>query len=273
MMFRKVLKIMAGLAPVAAFIWIDQMSSLTKEIVSAFLIAAASILSVAFWKSIRRDSISDRMISLKQELTDSFAAGMMLLLLLMFTCYIYPLGGYLARPLIVEHSNDNAEAIFVLASGATETGDPTLSGLQRISHGAKLLKAGRAPHLYISTGYSKRTGHLEHGWVASYTELLELNPASFTILVSPEITTTFTEAAHARKVLAAKGINCILLVTSGAHIYRSWLTFMKAGFEVLPAPAHNRASVVYSSESYLTALRASLHEWLGLVYYRLQKRI
>jgi len=173
----------------------------------------------------------------------------------------------------MEHSMENAPAILVLASGATETGDFQLSGIQRITHGVNLLKAGRAQHLYISTGYSPRTGHLEYGWVASYTQLLNLDPASFTIFISPEITTTFTEASYARKVLAAEKIDTILLVTSGAHIYRSFLTFRQAGFNVLPAPAHNRTNIFYSSENHLTSMRAALHEWLGLIYYRLRKRI
>jgi len=272
MIFRKVLKITAFLAPVIAFIWIDQLNKPVKEIVTAFFIVTASLLTIAFWKNLRRNETGS-LTDVRQELLSSLTAGQLLLLLLMFSCYIYPIGGYLARPLVLDHSPENAEAIMVLASGATETGDFQLSGIQRITHGVELLKEGRAPHLYISTGYSPRTGHLEYGWVASYTRLLELDPASFTILVSPEITTTFTEAAYARKVLAAANIRRILLVTSGAHIYRSRLTFLKAGFEVLPAPAHNRTNVIYSSENYLTALRAALHEWLGLIYYRLRKRI
>jgi uncharacterized SAM-binding protein YcdF (DUF218 family) len=268
-----VLQAVAFLAPVTVFIWLDQLSQTTKQIVTALLLAIAGILTIAFWQSIRQKSATGQAVSDRPEMLSSLVAGQIFLLLLMLACYVYPLGGYLAGPLMPEHSTDKAEAILVLASGATETGEFTLSGIQRVTHGVNLLRQGRAPHLYISTGYSTRYGHLEYGWVSSYTRLLQLDPASYTIFISPEITTTFTEAAYARKILASSNINTILLVTSGAHIYRSLLTFRQAGFNALPAPSHNQKNVFYSSENYLTLMRAVLHEWLGLIYYRLRQRI
>ena len=65
----------------------------------------------------------------------------------------------------------------------------------------------------------------------------------------------------------------ILLVTSGAHIKRSEMVFKKAGFRVLPAPVHNSESVYYANDNYLTNLNAAIHEWVGLIYYRLRGRI
>lgn len=265
-------KALALLAPTLAFIWIDQLAYPKREIFGFILIIIIAGIAGSFWKSIVASNESAAQKSLQNRHLP-LVAGNILLLMLILVCYLFPLGGYLAQPLVVEHSGEKAEAILVLASGATETGDPQLSGLQRVTHGIKLLKQGQAPHLYLSTGFSHRTGYAEAGWVASYTDLIGLDPASFTIFVSPEITTTFTEAAYARKTLQAKGINTILLVTSGAHIYRSCLTFRKAGFNVLPAPAHNLNNVFYSSENYLTSMRAVLHEWLGLIYYRLRGRI
>lgn len=268
----KILKALLFLTPLILFIWIDQLHQPAKEIATAALIAVAGFLAISFWRSCV-NAMAGQGQAKKSEFLSCLVAGNIFLLLIILACYVYPLGGYLARPLLMEHSTADAPAILVLASGATKTGEFQLSGIQRITHGVNLLKAGRAPHLYISTGYSTRTGHLEYGWVASYTQLLNLDPASFTIFVSPEITTTFTEASYARKALAADNIDTILLVTSGAHIYRSFLTFSQAGFNVLPAPVHNRTNIFYSSENYLTSMRAALHEWLGLIYYRLRKRI
>lgn len=267
------LKITAFLTPLAIFIWLDQLSVVTRQVVTIIFVLWSSLLATGFWLSLQRQRSGNAAEPGGAGLKSSFTAGLVFLLMLILTCYVFPVGGYLARPLVLEHATDNAEAIFVLASGATETGDPTLSGLQRINHGVKLLKEGRAPHLYLSTGYSERSGHTEYDWVATYTHLLSLDPASFTILRSSDITTTFTEAAYARKLLAERDKNKILLVTSGAHIYRSLLTFKQAGFTVLPAPAHTKENIFYSSDNYLNSLRAALHEWIGLVYYRLHKRI
>lgn len=267
-----VLKITAFLAPTAIFIGLDQLSVIPRQVVMIAFVLWSSLLATGFWLSLRGHSGAISEAS-SMNLKSVFSAGLVFLLMLIMICYVFPVGGYLARPLVLEHAKDNAEAIFVLASGATETGDPALSGLQRINHGVKLLKEGRAPHLYLSTGYNERTGYTEYGWVASYTRLLGLDPASFTIFRSSDITTTFTEAAYAHKLLTEKKISKILLVTSGAHIYRSLLTFKQAGFTVLPAPAHTKENIFYSSDDYLSSLRAALHEWIGLVYYRLRKRI
>lgn len=272
MIRKRILNFIAFLAPTAGFVWFGQMSSDNKQLAAAMFLVASSFAAVCFWRKLR-NHVNDSNISAGWKMLSSYVAGLIFLLLTMSLCYYYPVGGYLAKPLMTEHSTGNADAILVLASGATETGEPALSGLQRVNHGIKLLKEGRAKHLYLSTGFSPRTGHDEAAWVASYTRLFELNPASFSILVSPEITTTATEAGYARKRLTAEGANSILLVTSGAHIYRSCATFSKAGFEVLPAPVHNRKNIFYASDSYIISLQAALHEWIGLIYYWLRDRI
>ncbi|MBU1109105.1 MAG: YdcF family protein [Candidatus Riflebacteria bacterium] len=271
----RLLRAAAALVPTFIFLWIGQMAPDLKQLAAAAFVITSSLLAIVFWRQ-RRQENSEAIKTSGNAVTkvlSGYIAGLILLLMIIITCTFFPVGGYLARPLVLEHSAENAEAIFVLASGATETGDPQLSGLQRINHGIKLLKENRAKHLYISTGFSPGNGNMEAPWVASYTQLIGLDPASFSILNSPEITTTATEAQYAHKKLAEKRINRILLVTSGAHIYRSKATFSKAGFEVLPAPAHNRDNIFYASENYLTSLHAAVHEWIGLVYYWLRDRI
>ena len=199
--------------------------------------------------------------------------GMLLLAAFVILATAFPVGGYLAEPLIMPHSSENAEAIVVLASGAMQNGEPCYSGFQRVTHGLKLLQEGRAPKLFISTGFSKFNGFAEAAWVASFTSMFKAEPASISILISKEIVTTATEAEYIFKLLKESGISRILLVTSNAHIYRSVLTFAKKGFEVLPAPTHTVEGIYYASEHYLTAINAAIHEWVGLIYYSLLGRI
>lgn len=206
-------------------------------------------------------------------ITGAFRYGLLLMAIFVAGCTFFPVGGYLAQPLILEHSDKNAHAILVLASGASPTGDPGFSGMQRVLHGVKLLKEQKAPRLFISTGYSKTSQHLEAAWVASYTQLLEVCPASLTILVSKKIVTTVTEAEYAYQEMSKLGIHKILLVTSGAHIYRSCSTFCKVGFEVYAAPVHNKNNIFYANENYLASFNAAIHEWLGLILYSLRQNI
>lgn len=199
-----------------------------------------------------------------------FKNGMMILAIVLLICAIYPIGGYLNEPLLMPHSQENAEAIVVLASGATRGGDPGYSGYQRVSHGLRLLQQNRAPKLVISTGYSNFNQHAEAAWVASYTRMFAADQARIKILVSKDIVTTATEADYIYKTLSQAGIKKILLVTSNGHIYRAALTFANKGFEVLPAPTHNTENIFYASDHYLQSFQAAVHEWVGLIYYSLR---
>ncbi len=203
---------------------------------------------------------------------NAFIKGNVIVFALILLLMAFPIGGYMNVPLVVPHSQEKADAVLVLASGATFAGDPNLATYQRVLHGARLLKSGQAKHLYISTGFNKITGFNEFYAVASLTQILEIPKDKVTIFKSNEITTTATEALYAKKFFDTKGINKILLTTSNAHIYRSCLTFEKLGFTVLPAPSQNKYTTIYSDNN-LSAFRASMHEWIGLVWYYLRGRI
>ncbi len=185
----------------------------------------------------------------------------------------YPIGGFLAEPLYLEHSKENADAIFVMASGATEAGDPGLSCYQRVLHGIELFKAGRAPRLVVSTGFNPRNNQAESRWVASITSLCSIPPEHLDILVNPRITTSKTEADFALEHFNQHKIRRILLVTSGSHVFRSKKVFEKIGIEVLPAPCHSVKSLYHSMGHELVSFNSALHEWIGLVYYRLRNFI
>lgn len=202
-----------------------------------------------------------------------FQKGTCLIFSLVILIIAFPIGGYLSIPLVVPHSQEKAKAVVVLASGVTLAGEPSYATYQRVLHGAKLVKDNKAEHLFISTGYSKINGFKEYLAVASLTQQLDIPQDKITIFKSEEIITTATEAAYARKQLAALGINKILLTTSNAHIYRSCMTFKKAGFEeVYPAPSHNKQTTVYADDN-LSMFAASMHEWIGLAWYWLRGRI
>lgn len=67
-----------------------------------------------------------------------------------------------------------------------------------------------------------------------------------------------------------------LLVTSAMHMPRSIACFRKQGFDVYPAPASYMTDGKYSTKlrftlgPHLTQMTAALHEYLGLVAYKLQ---
>jgi uncharacterized SAM-binding protein YcdF (DUF218 family) len=206
-----------------------------------------------------------------QQVTSNLNRGLILLALILIFATTFPIGGLLSKHLMLPHAKGNADAIVVLASGSTPTGEPGHSGYQRVIHGARLFKGKRAPKLIISTGFSSLYNFSEYAWVASLTKTLELEGPEVIILKDESILTTNAEAEYINAHFPK--IKNILLVTSGAHIKRSEMVFKKKGFKVLPAPVHNAQSVYYANDSYLTNLNAAIHEWIGLIYYRLRGRI
>jgi uncharacterized SAM-binding protein YcdF (DUF218 family) len=100
------------------------------------------------------------------------------------------------------------------------------------------------------------------------------------IWVEDRSRSTYENALYAAEILRARGIRRVLLVTEALHMPRSAACFAKQGIDVVPAPCGFRASrFQWSFSTFLpsaTAIRhneESLHEWAGLIWYRLRGRI
>jgi uncharacterized SAM-binding protein YcdF (DUF218 family) len=78
---------------------------------------------------------------------------------------------------------------------------------------------------------------------------------------------TYENATVAAALVVPKPGERWILVTSGSHMPRAVGAFRKAGFTVHPWP------VIYGSERDRLSLRITIHEWLGLIFYRLTGRI
>ena len=237
--------------------------------VPSYFVSVIYAFVALFYAFIKKEKIKKAFLRNGQ---DYFIKGNLIVFCLTLIITSYPIGGYMTVPLILPHSTENADAVLVLASGATPTGDPNLATYQRVIHGAKLVKSGQAKHLYISTGFSEYFGFMEYEAVQKLTSMLDIPQDKITIFKSEEIITTATEAEYAKKFFDSIGINKILLTTSNAHIYRSCLTFKKIGFTVLAAPCHTKESTVYANNNY-SMFRSAMHEWIGLVWYFLMGRI
>ena len=86
---------------------------------------------------------------------------------------------------------------------------------------------------------------------------------------------TRENAAETWKLLERRGIRRIVLVTDAIHLRRAEQCFRSQGFEVLPSGCDYRASEFeWSPANFLPSVWAAedmqrvLHEWVGIVYYR-----
>jgi len=94
--------------------------------------------------------------------------------------------------------------------------------------------------------------------------------------IEAESGTTWENAICSRGVLAPRGIDHVLLVTHAFHMPRAVLAFEHAGFTVTPAPTGLRQRPRPRARDFVPSARAlqqsalALHEWLGIVGYRVR---
>ncbi|HXG08585.1 MAG TPA: YdcF family protein [Gemmataceae bacterium] len=114
--------------------------------------------------------------------------------------------------------------------------------------------------------------------MADFLESVGVGRAS--LLVESGSRTTYENAVEARKLLEARQVRKIILVTEARHMLRAELCFRKQGFEVVPSPcAHSAAEFRPGVAEFLphpNAVRTCqqvVYEWLGLAWYWLHGRV
>lgn len=133
------------------------------------------------------------------------------------------------------------EAIVVLGGG-TKPALPPRPGVDvaeagdRILYGAQLYRAGKAPWLVLSGGRASWMG----GGRSEAADMAEMAialgvPAS-AILQDTDSLNTYHNAVNVQRILAEKGLQHILLVTSAMHMPRALLIFQRQGLDPIAAP-------------------------------------
>ncbi|NET56455.1 MAG: YdcF family protein [Symploca sp. SIO2E6] len=106
----------------------------------------------------------------------------------------------------------------------------------RIIYGAQLYRQGKAPVVIASGGRIawRGGGDPESADMVKILKLLGV-PESAVIQDSTSLN-TYENAVNVKQILAQRGINQILLVTSAMHMPRALQIFLRQGIEAIPAP-------------------------------------
>jgi uncharacterized SAM-binding protein YcdF (DUF218 family) len=111
-------------------------------------------------------------------------------------------------------------------------------------------------------------------------ELIYRGVAPESILIEDTSTSTYENAKRIAELLRPRGINHIVLVTDAYHTLRADLCFRRQGFLVTPIPCswrrvpfQGRTAEIFPSARSLSENDEHLHEWLGLLWYKLKGRI
>jgi uncharacterized SAM-binding protein YcdF (DUF218 family) len=174
-----------------------------------------------------------------------------------------------------------AAAIVVLGGGIAPQAPPraganlTAAG-DRLWYGAQLYRADKAPRL-ITTGANPYPGDGPTAAQAGAQRLAALGVPR-TRITAASSTNTYTDALAVRRLMAERGDEPVLLVTSAIHTPRARATFRAAGIRALPAPTDFVVTAQLPAGTYAWLLSAAalhhsgqaMREYMGLLYYRLR---
>jgi uncharacterized SAM-binding protein YcdF (DUF218 family) len=183
------------------------------------------------------------------------------------------------EPVRVEAS-PSADAIVVLGGGLGGIVSPRLtvdlnSTADRVLHGARLFKAGKAPVVIVSGGNIEWLSASGPGSQAMASLLEEWGVPERAIILESKSRNTYENALYTKQVIDDRGFEKILLVTSALHMPRSVAIFRSFGIDVIPSPTDievvdrgDRTVLDWlpNADSLAGTTRA-IKEYLGFVYY------
>jgi len=177
----------------------------------------------------------------------------------------------------------SADVIIVLGGGVRPpNGDNPFpdfgDGSDRIVHGLRLLRAGKAQKILLVGGGSGWGSDTTSEGAAMSQVLQDLGADAGAILVEEQSRNTFENALYARQIWDREGFTSGLLITSALHMRRAAEVFKQRGFSITPVPIDARAGALETiiPFSLLPDVRAleqttyALKEWLGLLVYKLR---
>ncbi|MCB2264178.1 MAG: YdcF family protein [Candidatus Thiosymbion ectosymbiont of Robbea hypermnestra] len=184
------------------------------------------------------------------------------------------------QPVAIDALPD-ADAILVLGGGiegvAAQRLFPDLTtAADRVWHAARLFHRGKAPIVVVAGGRLPWRANQGPEADAMLRFLRDLGVPEERVLLEGSSRNTFENARETGRLLADRGMDRVLLVTSAYHMRRARATFGAAGVRTIPAPTDYEVP----AERTLTLLdflpdagalmRSSiaLKEYLGILFYR-----
>ena len=140
-----------------------------------------------------------------------------------------------------------ADAIVVLGGATFPPVPPRLEidvddGFDRLLHGLRLWRAGKAPWLILSGGAMPELDGSPVTEAASLRSLaLEYGVPDTALVLEERSRTTRENALYVAEILRARGLRRVLLVTSASHMRRALGVFQALGIDAVPAPTDYRA--------------------------------
>jgi uncharacterized SAM-binding protein YcdF (DUF218 family) len=156
----------------------------------------------------------------------------------------------------------------------------------RVIYAGQLYLQKKAPLIILSGGRIDWRGSGTPESADMVTVLTSLGIPKEALIEEPDSLNTYQNAVNVKKILEARRIRQVLLVTSAMHMPRSLLIFQKQGIDVVAAPcdflisqgemqelgSSPKAAILnlLPDTGYLDEFTRALKEYVGLVVYRLR---
>ena len=180
-------------------------------------------------------------------------------------------------------ASSSVDAIVVLGGVTVPPVPPRIAveaegGIDRLLHGLRLYRAGKAPVLVFSGGaLTLLTGST----LSEAEQLLQLavecGVDSAAVILEDRSRNTHENALYVQRILSERGMQRVLLVTSASHMRRAVAAFQAQGVEVIPAPTDVRVTDRGFSPLWLVPTANGLEkssiaikEYMGWWFYRLR---
>ena len=191
-----------------------------------------------------------------------------LVLALILAIAYSPLTGYLLKPLSVQEEIKDSDLIVVLGGGVNRGRYLTLISSYRLLRGAQLYYEGRGNKILFSGGISREGDVAEAAVMAQEARRLRIPSAD--ILVEKKSHNMREQAVEVKDISDFLGTKTILLVTSFSHMKRALLSFENLGLRVYPAPADPYEKYTDDPLGRLGLFPVLIHEYGGIVYYKIR---
>lgn len=213
----------------------------------------------------------DRMLllykSTKKKVIKAVGAFLVLWLLIFYTPALW----FIAEPLKISEPPEIADVILVLAGGVGESGKAGQGYEERVQYAVELYKKGLAGHIILSSGYK---------YVFEETSIMKaltvyLGVPEEAIILEDKAINVYENIRFAKDILIANGWRKVLLVSSPYNMLRVRLVTMKNIPRVkvfyTPIPRSNfyeHSFKLFSKQVTVEQIRAIMHEYLGILYYK-----
>ena len=174
----------------------------------------------------------------------------------------------------------DADAIVILGGVTAPPMPPRATidvgaGFDRLLHGMRLFRLGKAPVLLLSGGAAMEQAGIQITEAARLFRLsIEYGIDPSAIWLEERSENTHENARFSSEMLRNKGLSKVLLVTSASHMPRAAAAFKKEGLDTVAAPTDMRAiGEPDAMRSLVPSLRGleystiAMREYCGLVVY------